>query len=128
MEGETKGAVLLPVLDQGGACSPVPPMPGLDRERAVDLARVLKSVADPARLQIIALLRASASGELCACDFPSALGLSQPTVSHHLKVLAAAGLVERRQAGVWAHFRLVDDELARLADELLGGPTCSRRG
>lgn len=95
----------------GAACCPAGLDEPLDRATAVELASLLKAVADPARLQILALLRASESGELCACDFPAALGLTQPTVSHHLKILAAAGLVARRQQGTWAHFRIVPERL-----------------
>lgn len=87
----------------------------LDRPNAEQLATLLKAVADPARLQVLALLRASQTGELCACDFPAALGLSQPTVSHHLKILTTAGLVQRRQEGTWAHFRLVPERLDDVA-------------
>ena len=88
----------------------------LDRESAAAVTTLLKAVADPARLQILALIRASDSGELCACDFTDALGLSQPTVSHHLKVLTAAGVLSRRQQGTWAHFRVVPERLSDIAD------------
>lgn len=98
----------------GPACCPAGLGQPLDRASAQGLATLLKAVADPARLQVLALLRASETGELCACDFPEALGLSQPTVSHHLKILTAAGLVQRRQEGTWAHFRLVPERLDEL--------------
>lgn len=77
------------------------------------LARLLKAVADPARLQLLALIRAA--GEACACDLTEPLGLSQPTVSHHLKVLTDAGLLQRQQRGQWAWFRVADDRLRDLA-------------
>lgn len=82
---------------------------GLDRERADDLATALKAVADPARLQILDILKSRPDLEACVCEFTEPLGLAQPTVSHHLKVLAAAGIVHRERRGSWAWFQL--DEL-----------------
>lgn len=83
----------------------------LDRDHAERLASTLKAIADPARLQILSLLRSRTEGEACACDFVAPLGLAQPTVSHHLKVLGEAGLLEREQRGRWAYFRLVPERL-----------------
>ena len=100
------------------ACTPAMLDGPLDRAEAIGLARVLKALADPARLQIVALLRTASPGDLCACDFSDPLGLAQPTISHHLKVLVEAGLVARRTEGTWAHFRLVDSRLAELAEVL----------
>lgn len=100
----------LPLVDIS-ACCPTGLTSPLDRADAQDLARVLKAVAEPARLQLLALIRTS--GEACACDFTEPLGLSQPTVSHHLKILTDAGLIHREQRGQWAWFRA--DE-ARLRD------------
>ena len=87
----------------------------MDRGTADALAQLLKAVADPARLQLMSLILASSEGELCVCDMTEPLGLSQPTVSHHLKVLAAAGLVVREQRGTWAWFSLVPERIAELA-------------
>lgn len=89
----------------------------LSREQAERLARVLKSLADPARLQIIALVNASPAGEVCACDLVAPLGLSQPTVSHHLKTLHEAGVLSRARRGNWIYYRVCCDDLrGRLAD------------
>jgi ArsR family transcriptional regulator len=85
----------------------------LARSDAQRLAQVLKAVADPARLQLLSLIQSS--GEACACDLTEPVGLSQPTVSHHLKVLAHAGLVTREQRGTWAWFRVNPDRMADLA-------------
>lgn len=85
----------------------------LTRQDAQRLAKVLKAVADPVRLQLLALIRAGT--EACACDLVEPVGLSQPTVSHHLKVLTEAGLVRREQRGQWAWFRAEPDRLADLA-------------
>ena len=76
---------------------------------------MLKAVADPARLQLLALIRASESGEACACDLSGPVGLSQPTVSHHLKVLTKAGLITREKRGTWAWFSVVPERLAEIA-------------
>jgi ArsR family transcriptional regulator len=92
----------------GGLGQPVP------REQATDLAALFKALADPARLQLLSLIAAAESGQLCACDLTEPLGLSQPTVSHHLKVLTSAGLITRAQRGTWAWFQLVPERFAEL--------------
>jgi len=84
----------------------------LGAEEAEEMAAALKVIADPARLRLVSLLAAALDQEACVCDLTAPLGLSQPTVSHHLKVLAGAGLVEREQRGKWAFFRLVPERLA----------------
>jgi ArsR family transcriptional regulator, arsenate/arsenite/antimonite-responsive transcriptional repressor len=83
-----------------------------DAER---LAGALKAVADPARLRLISIVAAADSGEVCVCDFTGPVGLSQPTVSHHLKVLVDAGVLTREQRGKWAYYRLVPDALDSLS-------------
>ena len=71
-------------------------------------------LADPARLRLLSLIQAQPSGEACVCNLQEPLGLSQPTVSHHLKVLLDAGLVEREQRGSWAYFRVIPERLETL--------------
>ena len=83
----------------------------LAREDAEVVARLLKAVADPVRLQILSIVRC-AGGEVCACDLPTPLGISQPTVSHHLKVLVDAGILTRQRRGAWAWFTLVPERLS----------------
>jgi ArsR family transcriptional regulator len=83
----------------------------LGAAEAEEMAAALKVIADPARLQLVSLLAAASDQEACVCDLTEPLGLSQPTVSHHLKVLADSGLVEREQRGRWAFFRLVPERL-----------------
>ncbi len=90
----------------------------LRRADAETLAGVLRAIADPARLQLISLIQAARGGEACVCDLVAPLGLSQPTVSHHLKVLLDAGLVTRSRRGSWAYYRLVPERLAALAQLL----------
>lgn len=87
----------------------------MDRVDAEGLADLLKAVADPARLQVLALLRTCREGELCVADLVEPLGLSQPTVSHHLRVLVEAGLVTRRPEGAAAWYSLVPNRLRELA-------------
>ena len=98
----------------GPECCPAGLREPMSRDTAESLSRLLKAVADPARLQLLALIRASESGEVCACDFTEPLGLSQPTVSHHLKVLTEAGLISREPRGTWAWFSVNEDRLAEL--------------
>jgi ArsR family transcriptional regulator len=90
----------------------------LDAVQAGELARGFAALADPARLQILSILAASPVGEVCACDFVAPLGKSQPTVSHHLKVLADAGLVEGERRTKWVWYRLVPERLEALRTTL----------
>jgi len=102
-------------------CAPLA-APVLDETEATATAELFRALSDPARVRIVNIL-AGADSEVCACAFEPALGLSQPTVSHHLKKLTEAGLIEREQRGKWAYFGLSDeavDKLAAVAD-LKGG-------
>ncbi len=100
-----------------GSCSPLLAGP-LPAEDAESIARALKVLADPARLRLLSLIQSQPDHEACVCNLTEPLGLSQPTVSHHLKVLLEAGLVEREQRGSWAYFRVVPEPLAALRDLL----------
>ncbi|WP_432535804.1 metalloregulator ArsR/SmtB family transcription factor [Kineococcus arenarius] len=95
-------------------CAPLTRQP-LDAGTAAALARTLKAIADPARLRLLSLVAAHQGGEACVCDLIEPLGLSQPTVSHHLKVLVEAGLLTRDKRGVWAYFAVVPEALDALA-------------
>lgn len=79
------------------------------------LAGLLKALADPARLRLLSLIQAAPRREACVCDLIGPLGLSQPTVSHHLRVLTEAGLLEREKRGVWAYYRIVSPNLSTVA-------------
>lgn len=107
-------ASALPIVDVA-CCVPLVRRP-LSAAAATDLARTLKAIADPARLRLLSLIAAHEGGEACVCDLVEPLGLAQPTVSHHLKVLVEAGLVTRDKRGVWAYFTLVPGALDSLAD------------
>ena len=106
----------LPVLDDAAApcCAPLSSAP-LSEADAEVLAGRLKALADPARLRLMSLVLASAEGEGCICDLTDPLGLSQPTVSHHMKVLVEAGLLEREKRGRWAYFRPIPGAMDALA-------------
>ena len=86
----------------------------LEPESAEQLAGALKAIAEPARLRLLSLIQAQPEHEACVCHLTEPLGLTQPTVSHHLKVLLQAGLVEREQRGSWAYFRVREEPLAAL--------------
>ena len=104
-------------------CAPLA-APVLDAEEAAATAELFKALADPARVRIVNAL-ATADEPVCACEFEPALGLSQPTVSHHLKKLTDVGLLEREQRGKWAYFSLkrgAVEKLAAIAD--LKGVCC----
>jgi ArsR family transcriptional regulator, arsenate/arsenite/antimonite-responsive transcriptional repressor len=108
----------LPLLSEDWAdCCTPSGAEGLDVETAQRLAAVLKVIAEPTRLRLLSLVAAHPGGEACICDLTDPVGLSQPTVSHHMKVLVEAGLLRREQRGKWAYFHLVPgalDALARL--------------
>jgi ArsR family transcriptional regulator len=82
---------------------------------AEQLARRFKALGDPTRVRLLSLIAAHDGGEACICDLIDPVGLSQPTVSHHVRQLADAGLVTRQQRGKWAYYRIVDDALTALA-------------
>src|SRR4029453_11989050 len=94
-------------------CTPLG-APSLSDDQAEATAQLFKALADPHRVKIINLL-ATTPEPVCVCEFPEPLGLSQPTVSHHLKKLLDAGLLDREQRGTWAYYSLNHDALGRLA-------------
>jgi len=106
-------------LEPVGVCCPSGLTTPMDRPTAERLARLLKAVADPARLQLLALIKSSPGGESCVCDLTVPLALAQPTVSHHLRVLTDAGLLTRRNRGTWAYYSVNEPRLQELG-ALLG--------
>jgi ArsR family transcriptional regulator len=112
----TSRAHRMPTLDE--PCCPSGLSTPLDRSTADRLARLLKSVADPARLQLLALIKSSPTGESCVCDLTVPLALSQPTVSHHLRILTDAGLLRRESRGTWAWYSVNEDRLRELSELL----------
>lgn len=95
-------------------CAPLVKEP-LAQVDAEQLAVRLKALADPARLRLLSIVASSAGQEACVCDLTDPVGLSQPTVSHHLKVLTTAGFLTRSQRGTWAYYRLVPHALGEVA-------------
>src|ERR1700758_2784803 len=106
-----------PIATIAASCPPLL-QEAIDDRQAEQLAAALKVLADPARLRLLSLIQAQSGGEACVCHLTEPLGLSQPTVSHHLKVLLQAGLVERDQRGSWAFFRVREEPLRALRDLL----------
>lgn len=119
--GRVTPSTALPVVDVGAAavacCSPVTDGV-LEPEEAQQLAQVFKALGDPTRVRLLSLIAAQPEREACICDLTEPVGLSQPTVSHHMRQLADAGLVVREQRGRWAYFRLQEDALAALSHAL----------
>lgn len=111
----TRGRKRLPLtpLETVECCSPLLAEP-MSSEQAEQVAALLKALADPVRLRIMSLVAAHAGGEACVCDITDAFDLSQPTISHHLKVLHQLGLLEREKRGVWVHYRVNGAALASL--------------
>ncbi len=107
-------AGLMAAVEEPIACCVPLAAPTLGEHEAVATAELFKALADPARVRIVNALAMSAE-PVCACEFEPALGLSQPTVSHHLKKLTDAGLLEREQRGRWAYFSLKRDAVETLA-------------
>ena len=116
---------LLPVIDTMSCCDPLTG-DAMSQADAESVALALKAVADPARLRILSMVAAHANAEACVCDLQAPLGLSQPTVSHHLKVLVEAGFLSRSKRGTWAYYALVPgalDSVARMFSTTIGAPT-----
>jgi ArsR family transcriptional regulator, arsenate/arsenite/antimonite-responsive transcriptional repressor len=83
--------------------------------QAADLAQLLRALADPTRLRLVSLVAAHEGGEACVCELTGPLGLTQPTISHHLKILIEAGILTREKRGVWAYYALVPGALDAVA-------------
>ncbi|OEJ22213.1 transcriptional regulator [Streptomyces agglomeratus] len=90
----------------------------IEREEAQRLADMLKAIADPTRLQLLRIIERAPGGEACVCDLTECLGLRQPTVSHHLKIMTEAGLLDRERRGTWAWFSVNHDGLRRVREIL----------
>lgn len=90
----------------------------LGESAAIELADALKALADPARLRLLSLIAASDGGEACACDLIGPIERSQPTVSHHLATLVAAGFLTREKRGRWAWYRVVPERVQEVCDAI----------
>lgn len=108
----------LPLVDTSAVCCAPVARGALDADEAHRLARVFKALGDPTRVRLLSLIAATPGQEACICDLIEPVGLSQPTVSHHMKQLVDAGLVVREQRGRWAFYRLVEEMLDSLSEAL----------
>ncbi|MFF8938498.1 ArsR/SmtB family transcription factor [Streptomyces paradoxus] len=116
--------------EAAGGCCPALLTTPLDEGQAVELAKVFKALGDPVRLRLLSMIASRAGGEVCVCDLTPAFDLSQPTISHHLKLLRQAGLIDCERRGTWVYYWLVPEMTDRLAailtrpaGEPLPGPT-----
>ena len=100
------------------SCCATPDGTGVDPAEADRIAQVFKALGDPTRVRLLSLIAAGEGGEACICDLTDPVGLSQGTVSHHMKLLANAGLVTREQRGRWAYFTIADGALEAAAASL----------
>jgi ArsR family transcriptional regulator len=115
-EGSVTEPLTITDTSQGvlACCSPLTRAP-LSAHAAAELAGLLKAIADPTRLRLLSLIHAHEGGEACVCDLTEPVGLTQPTVSHHLRVLLDAGLVTKTKRATWAYYRAVPERLSALA-------------
>lgn len=118
----------LPIAEVGSGecCSPLTREP-LSTDGAGDLARMFKALGDPVRLRLLSLVASHAGGEACVCDISDSFDLSQPTISHHLKVLREAGLLDCERRGTWVYYWVIPAALQQLSSVLAAAdptPTC----
>ena len=101
-------------------CAPLTQQP-LTLEQAEQVMPVLKALADPVRLRLLSMIASRAGGEACVCDLTDGFELSQPTISHHLKVLHDAGLVSRERRGTWVYYQARPEALSAIAELITPG-------
>ncbi len=116
----SKSLMVLDPVETAACCSPLSAQ-ALSMEQAEQVAPLLKALADPVRLRLMSLVASHPGGEACVCDLGDTFDLSQPTISHHLKVLHDAGLVDREKRGVWVYYRARSEALISLST-LIGCP------
>jgi ArsR family transcriptional regulator, arsenate/arsenite/antimonite-responsive transcriptional repressor len=111
-------------LPEAGTSACSPPLTGqpLGESAAAGLAQIFRALGDPVRLRLVSLIGAHQGGEVCVCDLTSAFSLTQPTISHHLKVLREAGIIDSERRGTWVYYRLVPAALERMG-ALLSAPS-----
>lgn len=109
------------------SCCPPVLHAALSPRDAEDLAATLKALADPVRLRVLSFIAARPDGEACVCHVTAPVGLSQPTVSHHLKVLHTAGILDREKRGAWVYYRIVPERLEAVRAALATRPPHARK-
>jgi ArsR family transcriptional regulator, arsenate/arsenite/antimonite-responsive transcriptional repressor len=115
----SKSLLELTPLETVACCAPMTKEP-LSSDQAEQIAPIMKALADPVRLRLLSLIASHADGEACVCDLNDAFDLSQPTISHHLKVLHEMGLLDRSKRGVWVYYRIRPEPLADLGALISG--------
>jgi ArsR family transcriptional regulator, arsenate/arsenite/antimonite-responsive transcriptional repressor len=115
----SKSLIELTPVETVACCAPLTKQP-LSSEQAERVAPLVKALADPVRLRLLSLVASHQDGEACVCDLNDAFDLSQPTISHHLKVLNEVGLLDRTKRGVWVYYSVKPSALTDLA-ALIGG-------
>jgi ArsR family transcriptional regulator len=108
----------LEVIDRPDGCCAALASAPLDEERAAELARAFKALGDPVRLRLLSMIASREGGEVCVCELTPAFDLSQPTISHHLKLLRQAGLIDCERRGTWVYYWLLPAALDHLAAAL----------
>src|SRR6185437_2224675 len=114
----SKSLVVLTPVETVACCSPMTRDP-LNADQAEQISTLLKALADPVRLRLMSLVLSHDDGEACVCDLTDKFALSQPTISHHLKVLHDAGLLDREKRGTWVYYRANGEALNAVA-QLVG--------
>ncbi|NUS44437.1 MAG: helix-turn-helix transcriptional regulator [Mycobacteriaceae bacterium] len=104
----------LPVIASADCCTTTLSTP-LDPDTATGLAGMFKALADPVRLRLLSLITTAGGGQVCVCELTPAFELSQPTISHHLKVLREAGLIDSQRRGTWVFYWVIPEALQRLS-------------
>lgn len=118
MIGGMTATLTLSSVDSELCCAPLT-SESIDADQAEVLARTFKALSDPTRVRLVSMIAAAEGHEACVCDLTDPIGLSQPTVSHHLKILVEAGIVTRSKRGTWAYYSLVPGALDRLSKSLV---------
>jgi ArsR family transcriptional regulator, arsenate/arsenite/antimonite-responsive transcriptional repressor len=109
----------LPVIETTGpACCPPLAQAAIPAAEAAELAQAFKAIGDPVRLQLLSMIASHAGGEVCVCDLTPAFDLTGPTISHHLRVLREAGLIDHERRGTWVYYWAVPAKLASLSQLL----------
>ena len=117
----SKSLIVLDPVGTAACCPPLTAQP-LSQAQAEQVAPLLKALADPVRLRLMSLVASHPGGEACVCDLNDAFDLSQPTISHHLKVLHDAGLLDRDKRGVWVYYRVRAEALASVGALIASAP------
>src|SRR3954449_4512680 len=108
----------LPLVAMDACCAPLAREP-LTQDQAVELSQLFKAMADPVRLRLLSLIASHAGGEACVCDLTDAFDLTGPTISHHLKVLREAGIIDGERRGTWIYYRVLPQTLQKLSAVLM---------